>query len=48
VKIVIPGGSGQIGSLLARAFAGDGHDVVFLGHPTWPEAARDLCEQWRH
>ena len=30
MKIVIPGGSGQIGSLLARSFAGRGHDVVIL------------------
>lgn len=30
MKIVIPGGSGQIGSMLARAFQGDDHDVVIL------------------
>jgi uncharacterized protein len=30
VKIVIPGGSGQIGTILARAFHRDGHDVVVL------------------
>ena len=30
MKIVIPGGSGQIGTLLARAFAADGHEVVIL------------------
>ena len=30
MKIVIPGGSGQIGTLLARAFHGEGHDVVVL------------------
>lgn len=30
MKIVIPGGSGQVGTLLARAFHGDGHDVVVL------------------
>jgi len=30
VKIVIPGGSGQVGTILARAFHGDGHDVVVL------------------
>ena len=28
VKIVIPGGSGQVGTILARAFHGEGHDVV--------------------
>jgi uncharacterized protein len=30
MRIVIPGGSGQIGTLLARAFARDGHEVVVL------------------
>jgi len=30
MKIVIPGGSGQVGTILARAFHGDGHDVVVL------------------
>jgi len=31
MKIVIPGGSGQVGTFLARAFGGDGHEVVILG-----------------
>ena len=30
MKIVIPGGSGQIGTLLARALVADGHEVVVL------------------
>jgi uncharacterized protein (TIGR01777 family) len=30
MKIVIPGGSGQVGTLLARVFTRDGHDVVVL------------------
>lgn len=30
MRIVIPGGSGQVGTVLARAFARDGHDVVVL------------------
>lgn len=30
LKIVIPGGSGQVGTILARAFVADGHDVVVL------------------
>jgi uncharacterized protein len=30
VKIVLPGGSGQVGTLLARAFLADGHEVVVL------------------
>jgi NAD dependent epimerase/dehydratase family enzyme len=30
MKIVIPGGSGQVGTILARAFHRGGHDVVVL------------------
>jgi uncharacterized protein (TIGR01777 family) len=30
MKIVISGGSGQVGTVLARAFHGDGHEVVVL------------------
>jgi uncharacterized protein len=30
MKIVIPGGSGQVGTLLARAFVADSHEVVML------------------
>ncbi len=30
MKIVIPGGSGQVGTLLARTFQKDGHDVTVL------------------
>jgi uncharacterized protein (TIGR01777 family) len=30
MKIVIPGGSGQVGTLLAKAFSQDGNDVVVL------------------
>ncbi len=39
MKIVIPGGSGQIGAMLARKFFADGHEVVVLsrkeGHSPW-------------
>ena len=31
MKIVIPGGSGQVGRILARDFVRGGHDVVILG-----------------
>src|SRR5688572_24302160 len=34
MKIVIPGGSGQVGTILARAFAAEGHDVVVLSRST--------------
>ncbi len=30
MKIVIPGGSGQVGTVLARALHAEGHDVVVL------------------
>ena len=30
LKIVIPGGSGQVGSILSGAFRSDGHDVVVI------------------
>lgn len=30
MKVVIPGGSGQVGTVLARAWHADGHDVVVL------------------
>src|ERR1700674_1111620 len=30
MKIVIPGGSGHLGSLLARSLVRDGHEVVIL------------------
>jgi uncharacterized protein len=36
MKIVIPGGTGQVGTLLARAFHGDGHEVVVLGRAPKP------------
>jgi uncharacterized protein (TIGR01777 family) len=40
MKIVIPGGSGQVGNVLARAFIADGHEVVvFSRNPAnapWP------------
>lgn len=30
MKVIIPGGTGQVGSILARAFHADGHEVVLL------------------
>jgi len=36
MKILIPGGTGQIGTLLARAFHRDGHEVVVLGRSPKP------------
>jgi uncharacterized protein len=40
MRIVIPGGSGQVGTVLARAFHGDGHDVVVLSR-------RPAVRPWR-
>jgi len=40
MKIVIPGGSGQVGTVLARSFHQDGHDVVVLSR-------RPASEPWR-
>jgi len=37
MKIVIPGGTGQVGTILARAFHKEGHDVVILSRR--PESA---------
>ena len=36
MKIVIPGGTGQVGTVLARAFQTDGHDVVVLSRHATP------------
>lgn len=36
MKVVIPGGSGQVGTILARTFTGDGHDVVVLSRKVEP------------
>lgn len=40
MKIVLPGGSGQVGTLLARAFHADGHEVVVL-------TRRPDLQKWR-
>ena len=40
MKIVIPGGSGQVGTVLSRAFARDGHEVVVLSR-------RPATQRWR-
>lgn len=44
MKIVIPGGSGQVGTILARAFHGGGHDVVVLSRT--PSSAPWRVAQW--
>jgi len=53
MKVVIPGGSGQVGTILARAFHGDGHDVVVLSRRPdvrpWRVVAWDgsTCGDWQ-
>ena len=44
MKVTIPGGTGQVGTLLARAFHGDGHEVVVLGRS--PKSAPWRVAQW--
>ena len=47
MKIVIPGGSGQVGTLLARTFHADGHDVVVLSRrPRATRAAPCRVVEW--
>jgi uncharacterized protein len=45
MKIVIPGGTGQVGTLLARAFHRDGHEVTVWGRQP-PIPALWRVEQW--
>ena len=40
MKTVIPGGSGQVGTVLARAMQGEGHDVVVLSRQPCPRPWR--------
>ena len=40
MKIVLPGGSGQVGTLLARAFQSDGHEVVVLSRKPYKASWR--------
>lgn len=42
MKIVIPGGSGQVGTVLARAFHGEGHHVVVLTRDPRPAPWRSV------
>lgn len=38
MKVVIPGGTGQVGTVLARALVADGHEVVVLSRTPRPAA----------
>ena len=43
MKIVIPGGAGQVGTILARAFVADGHEVVVLSRGPAPAPWRTVA-----
>lgn len=43
MKIVLPGGSGQVGTLLARSLHADGHDVTVLSRAPAPAPWRTLA-----
>lgn len=44
MKVVIPGGTGQVGTVLARDFVANGHEVVVLGRS--PAKAEWRTEAW--
>jgi uncharacterized protein (TIGR01777 family) len=44
MKIVIPGGSGQVGTLLARSFHGEGHEVAVFSRA--PQSAPWRVQTW--
>ena len=48
MKVVIPGGSGQVGTMLARAFHEEGHDVVVLSRRPTGSAVAGRCLGWRN
>lgn len=49
MKIVIPGGTGQVGTLLARQLVADGHEVVVLSrtdHPALGAFRSGMARRW--
>jgi uncharacterized protein (TIGR01777 family) len=48
MKVVIPGGSGQVGTIIAREFAGRGHEVVALSRRPRPAAWRTVAWDAKH
>jgi len=45
MKIIIPGGTGQVGHILSRAFVRDGHEVVILTRNPSPDGPARMI-QW--
>jgi uncharacterized protein (TIGR01777 family) len=43
MKVVIPGGTGQVGTILARHFDGEGHEVVILSRKPGPAPWRVIA-----
>ncbi len=43
MKVILPGGSGQVGTILARAFHGAGHEVVVLSRQPQPAPWRGVA-----
>ncbi len=48
LKIIIPGGSGQVGTLLARAFHAKQHEVIVLSRRSKPTPWRTLVWDAKH
>lgn len=46
MKIVIAGGTGQVGRLLQRAWAADGHELVVLARHAGPVSAGVRLVGW--
>lgn len=46
MKILIPGGTGQVGTMLARTFHREGHEVVVLGRSPKPGAVPWRVMRW--
>ncbi len=44
MKIILPGGSGQVGTILARTFVRDGHEVIVLSRK--PSLAKWKIVEW--
>ena len=48
MKVVLPGGTGQVGTILARALHADGHDVVVLSRTPQRAPWRVIAWDARH
>jgi nucleoside-diphosphate-sugar epimerase len=46
MKVVLAGGSGQVGMMLSRAFAAEGHEVVILSRGASGSGVSDGAMGW--